>query len=92
VRRVDPALGLLLELPSQPVPAPAFAHVSNLGDARVERPEKLFRPGQKVAARVIGFRLVDGLALTSLKESVLKQQVGARGKCDVGEGGRAGVV
>jgi hypothetical protein len=75
VKRVDPALGLLLELPASPAPAPAFAHVSNLSDERVDKPEKAFRPGQAVRARVIGFRLVDGLALVSLKESVLKQQV-----------------
>jgi len=75
VRSIDPALGLLLELPSEPVPAPAFAHVSNLADARVARPEKVFKLGQAVAARVIGFRLVDGLALVSLKPSVISQQV-----------------
>lgn len=77
VRRVDPALGLLLELPASPSPCAAFAHVSNLADGRTERPEKVFKAGQAVRARVIGFRLVDGLALVSLKPSVLSQQVGA---------------
>jgi hypothetical protein len=80
VRRVDPALGLLLQLPMEPLPAAAFAHVSNLSDGRLERPEKAFKPGQAVRARVIGFRLVDGLALASLKPSVLEQQVGARAR------------
>ncbi|GBF92560.1 hypothetical protein Rsub_05174 [Raphidocelis subcapitata] len=75
VRRVDPALGLLLQLPTSPSPAAAFAHVSNLADGRTERPEKVFKPGQAVRARVVGFRLVDGLALVSLKPSVLSQQV-----------------
>jgi hypothetical protein len=77
VRRVDPVLGLLLELPMDPTPAAAFAHVSNLADGRVDKPEKAFKAGQKVKARVMGFRLVDGLALVSLKPSVIAQQVGA---------------
>lgn len=85
VRRVEPALGLFLELPraaaaaaeagAEAQAAPAFAHVSNLADGRVERVDKAFKVGQAVRARVIGFRLVDGLALVSLKPSVLKQQV-----------------
>lgn len=75
VQRVDPALGLLLQLPASPAPAPAFAHVSNLGDVRIEKVDKAFKVGQEVKARVIGFRLVDGLALVSLKPSVLSQQV-----------------
>jgi hypothetical protein len=32
VQRLEPGLGVLLMLPMEPVPAPAFAHISNLVD------------------------------------------------------------
>ncbi len=77
VRRVEPALGLLLELPLSPKPGAAFVHLSNITDEgkRVEGLAKKYKSGQAVTARVIGFRLLDGLAVASLKESVIKQQV-----------------
>jgi hypothetical protein len=57
---------------------PAFAHISNLSDDAAGKKDDTtakFAPGDRVAARVIGFRLVDGLAAVSLKPSVLAQQV-----------------
>ena len=40
------------------------------------------QPGQLVKARVIGFRLVDGLATLSMKKAVLDQEVGTARELD----------
>ncbi len=79
VKRVDPGLGLLLDL----VPdsedlknkesTPGYAHISNLADQKIDKLEGRYRPGQVVGARVIGLRPMDGLASLSLKPSVLEQ-------------------
>lgn len=53
---------------------PSFpSQISQLSDSRVEKLEKAFKRGQKVRARVIGHRLMDGLASLTLKPSVLDQ-------------------
>jgi rRNA biogenesis protein RRP5 len=65
VRRVDPAIGLLLALPAAEggdasgdaaasAPCAAYVHISNVSDARVEKLEKNFKRGAEVDARVIG--------------------------------------
>ncbi|KAL4852689.1 rRNA biogenesis protein RRP5 [Chlorella vulgaris] len=79
VRRMDEGLGLLLELPAE-APAtmpltPGYAHISNLGEDKVEDIGKRFRPGQKLRARVLGFRPMDGLAVLSLKPSVVDSHI-----------------
>ncbi len=38
-------------------------------------PDPCFQVGQTVRARVIGFRLVDGLATLSMKKAVLEQEI-----------------
>ncbi|CAM6099604.1 unnamed protein product [Calypogeia fissa] len=73
VRRVDPTLGLLLELPSKPTPTAGYVHISNASDEHIEKLEKKFSEGRKVKARVTGFRMMDGLAIVSLKKTVLDQ-------------------
>ncbi|KAJ7541483.1 hypothetical protein O6H91_10G061600 [Diphasiastrum complanatum] len=73
VRRVDATLGLLLELPAKPVPFAGYVHISNVSDEHVEKLEKNFKEGKKVRGRVIGYRLMDDLAIISLKQSVLEQ-------------------
>ncbi|KAK9823324.1 hypothetical protein WJX72_001906 [[Myrmecia] bisecta] len=75
VRRVDGGLGLLLELPTIPAPSPGFVHISNVSDAKVEKLDKAFKVGQTVGGRVIGQRPMDGLAVVSLKASVVEQQL-----------------
>ncbi|GAX80532.1 hypothetical protein CEUSTIGMA_g7970.t1 [Chlamydomonas eustigma] len=77
VRRVHAGLGLLLELPLDGEERCAgFVHISNLNDGREDTPmEKLYKVGQTISARVIGFRLVDGLATLSMKKSVLDQEI-----------------
>eukprot|EP00798_Chlamydomonas_sp_ICE-L_P000495 gene495-1901_t len=77
VKRVDPGLGLLLELPiTEDASCAGYVHVSNVSDERTEKPlDKMFKVDEKVTTRVIGFRLVDGLATVSMKKSVVEQQV-----------------
>ncbi|PRW20900.1 RRP5-like protein [Chlorella sorokiniana] len=75
VRRVDEGLGLLCELPAEGLPlAPGYAHISNLADSKVED-LTAYRPGQRVRARVLGFRPMDGLAVLTTKPSVVDQSV-----------------
>lgn len=52
VRRVDPSLGLLLELPSEKgaEPTAGYVHVSNVSDDKIEKLEKAFKHSQKVGA------------------------------------------
>lgn len=54
---------------------PAYVHISNASDARVEKLEKKFTVGATVAARVIGFAPFDGLVNVSCKQSSLSQTV-----------------
>ncbi|KAL2653093.1 hypothetical protein R1flu_021221 [Riccia fluitans] len=75
VRRVDPTLGLLIELPSKPSPSAAYVHISNASDGHIDKLEKKFSEGKKLKARVIGYRPMDGLATASLKTSVLEQMI-----------------
>lgn len=85
VMRVDNALGATLELPpdaeqlpaaagEQP-PAVGFAHVSSIGDKRVERLDKALRIGKLVKARVMGSRPFEGVASVTLKPSVVDKAV-----------------
>ena len=37
IKRVLPALGLIVELPTEPSPTPGFVHISNVSDAKVEK-------------------------------------------------------
>ena len=76
VRRVDGLLGVLLDLPSG---ASGFAHISDVADDRVEKLDKVLKRGQKVPARVIGSRPMDGLAVLSLKPSLVEQYLTVRG-------------
>lgn len=76
IRRVDPALGLLVELPSSVPGRPSFggyAHISNVSDEKIDKVEKAFKNGARVDARVIGYRPMDGLASMTLKKSALEQ-------------------
>ncbi|KAL3684900.1 hypothetical protein R1sor_002922 [Riccia sorocarpa] len=75
VRRVDQTLGLLIELPSKPSPSAAYVHISNVSDGHIDKLEKKFTEGRRVKARVIGYRIMDGLAIASLKTSVLQQMI-----------------
>lgn len=75
VVRVDHAFGVLVELPSKPVPTPGFVNIKDASDDGLQKLEKRFKKGSKVRARVLGFRFTEGIALATLKVSVLEQSV-----------------
>lgn len=75
VVRVDHAFGVLVELPSKPVPTPGFVNIKDASDDGLQKLEKRFKEGSKVRARVLGFRFTEGIALATLKASVLEQSV-----------------
>ncbi|XP_060194089.1 rRNA biogenesis protein RRP5 isoform X2 [Lycium barbarum] len=75
VIRIDRGLGLLLEIPSSPVPTPAYVNVSDVADKEVKKLEKNFKEGKLVRARVLGFRHLEGLATGVLKTSAFEGSV-----------------
>nr|XP_043631998.1 rRNA biogenesis protein RRP5 isoform X2 [Erigeron canadensis] len=75
VIRVDTGSGLLLEIPSAPIPTPAYVNVSDLSDKEVRKWEKSFKEGSLVRVRVSGFRLLEGLATGVLKTSAFEGSV-----------------
>ncbi|KAI5068389.1 hypothetical protein GOP47_0016734 [Adiantum capillus-veneris] len=75
VRRVDITIGLLLELPIRDTSFAGYAHISDASDEHVEQLQEMFKEGKKTKARVIGKRLMDGLAVVTLKDSKVNQRV-----------------
>nr|GEX60019.1 rRNA biogenesis protein RRP5 [Tanacetum cinerariifolium] len=75
VIRVDRGSGLLLEIPSVPIPTPAYVNVSDLSDKEVRKWEKSFKEGSLHRVRVFGFRLLEGLATGVLKISAFEGSV-----------------
>ncbi|RAL51772.1 hypothetical protein DM860_010490 [Cuscuta australis] len=75
VIRIDKKLGLLLELPSSPVPTPAYVYVSEVDGKEVKKLEKTFKEGKTVRLRVLGFRHLEGLATGSLKTSAFEGSI-----------------
>lgn len=70
VLRVDPNVGTLLDLGGH---GRGYAHISDVSEERIDKLEKVLKPGQKEAARVTGIRPLDGLAILSLKPSAVQQ-------------------
>lgn len=68
--RVDAAIGVILKLPEG---SSAFCHISDVSDGRVEKLDKVLKVGQCEKVRVIGSRLMDNLAVVSLKPSAIEQ-------------------
>ncbi|XP_026418043.1 rRNA biogenesis protein RRP5-like isoform X1 [Papaver somniferum] len=75
VVRVDRGLGLLLEIPSTPIPTPAYVSISDVADEEVRKLEKKYKEGNSVRARILGFRHLEGLALGILKTSAFEGSV-----------------
>ncbi|PWA39554.1 RNA binding protein [Artemisia annua] len=75
VIRVDRGSGLLLEIPTVPIPTPAYVNVSDLSDKEVRKWEKSFKEGSLHRVRVFGFRLLEGLATGVLKTSAFEGSV-----------------
>ncbi|MED6173008.1 hypothetical protein PIB30_055342 [Stylosanthes scabra] len=65
VVRVDRGSGLLLEVPSIPESAPAF--IVDI-DGEIQKLEKKYKEGIHVRVPIQGLRLLEGLAIGSLKE------------------------
>lgn len=70
VQRVDDQVGVLLSLPGFGL---GYAHISDISDEKVDKLGKVLHVGQDESARVIGSRLMDGLAVVSLKPSAVEQ-------------------
>lgn len=75
VIRIDRGVGLLLEIPSSPVPTPAYVSVCDAADKEVRKLEKSFKEGSHVRVRVLGFRNLEGLATGVLKTSAFEGSV-----------------
>lgn len=75
VIRIDRGLGLLLEIPSLPVPTPAYVSVSDASDKEIRKLEKSFKEGSHVRVRILGFRHLEGLATGVLKTSAFEGSV-----------------
>jgi len=77
VKRVDPGLGVLFNLPDDDAQHGilGYAHISNLSDTKVEDIGSRFKCGQLLKCRVIGLRPIDGLASVSLKPSVVESSI-----------------
>ena len=74
VTKVEQKLGLFMNVHVSGYPA--FAHISQLSDSKVESlsaDSGAFKIGSKHRARVIGFNPIDGLFLVSLEKHVLDQ-------------------
>ncbi|PIN20215.1 rRNA processing protein Rrp5 [Handroanthus impetiginosus] len=72
VVRVDKGSGLLLELPTLPVPTPAYVNLADVADKEVGKLEKSFKEGSLVRVRVLGYRHLEGLATGVLKTSAFE--------------------
>ncbi|KAH9602114.1 hypothetical protein KSS87_015915 [Heliosperma pusillum] len=77
--RIDKQWGLLLAIPTCPdstVDAtPAYVTVSDVSDTEVLNLEKKFKEGSVVRARILGFRHMEGLAMSVLKASAFEGAV-----------------
>ncbi|KAJ4970564.1 hypothetical protein NE237_003663 [Protea cynaroides] len=75
VVRVDKGLGLLLEIPSTPVPTPGYVSIFDVADEEVKRLEKKFKEGNHVRVRILGLRHLEGIAVGVLKASAFEGSV-----------------
>ncbi|KAL5976746.1 rRNA biogenesis protein rrp5 [Asimina triloba] len=84
--RVDGRFGLLLEIPSEPVPTPVYVGVRSLhyvlffvisdaSDGKVCKLERKFKERSHVRVRVLGFRHLEGMAMGSLKAGAFEGSV-----------------
>ncbi|MED6145261.1 hypothetical protein PIB30_023503 [Stylosanthes scabra] len=71
VVRVDRGSGLLLEVPSIPESAPAFVSIVDI-DEEIQKLEKKYKEGNHVRVRIQGLRLLEGLAIGSLKAKIVR--------------------
>ncbi|KAF4369032.1 hypothetical protein F8388_013361 [Cannabis sativa] len=75
VVRVDRGLGLLLEIPTSPVPTPAYVSISDVTEDGIHKLEKKFKEGSRVRVRILGFRHLEGVATGTLKAGAFEGSV-----------------
>ncbi|KAK9088291.1 hypothetical protein Scep_027373 [Stephania cephalantha] len=75
ILRVDRGFGLLLEIPSAPVPTPGYVTISDVADDETGKLDKKFKEGNHVRVRVFGFKHLEGLATGVLKASAFEGPV-----------------
>ncbi|KAH6781199.1 RIBOSOMAL RNA PROCESSING 5 [Perilla frutescens var. hirtella] len=74
VVRVDKGSGLLLDVPTVPVPTPTYVNLSDVADKEVKL-DKSFKEGSYVRVRIHGYRHLEGLATGTLKTSAFEGSV-----------------
>ncbi|KAG6744902.1 hypothetical protein POTOM_051543 [Populus tomentosa] len=92
VVRVDKGMGLLLEIPSTPLPTPAFVNVSDVAEDEVRKLEKKFKEGSNVRVRILGYRHLEGLATGILKASAFEGSVFTHSDVKPGMATRAKII
>lgn len=92
VVRVDKGMGLLLEIPSTPLPTPAFVNVSDVAEDEVRKLEKKFKEGNNVRVRILGYRHLEGLATGILKASAFEGSVFTHSDVKPGMATRAKII
>ncbi|XP_022096574.1 protein RRP5 homolog [Acanthaster planci] len=70
VVRIDPKIGMLLQLNDQDR---GIVYLPHIADTKVTNPNSLYHVGSKVVCRILDFNLMDGIATVSMKQSVLDQ-------------------
>ncbi|CAD7702369.1 unnamed protein product [Ostreobium quekettii] len=78
VRRVDPSMGVLLSIPTEPTPTPAYvvkAMATDDDSFKQLLESGGLKVGKQVKAKVSGFRVMDGVGAACLKPSVLEHGV-----------------
>lgn len=85
IARIHPGVGMMLKLPAAEAgQLEGWVHISEAADDRVEKLEKAFKVGRKVASRVVSYSWMDGMVNLTLKASVLADEVVDYGDVEIG--------
>ena len=74
---VDEGVGMSLALPFKKNSDPfgAYAHISQATDGFIKSLSKSFKIGSTHRCRILAFNMLEGVAVVTLKESVIEQQI-----------------
>ncbi|XP_051148647.1 rRNA biogenesis protein RRP5 [Andrographis paniculata] len=75
VVRIDKDSGLLLEVPTLPVPTATYVNMPDVADKEIGKLNKKFKEGSCVRVRILGYRRLEGLAIGTLKASAFEGSV-----------------
>ena len=85
ISRILPGVGMMIRLPAAEAGSlEGWVHISEAADERVEKLEKTFKVGRKVACRVVSYSWMDGMVNLTLKASVLSDEVVDYGDVEIG--------